>query len=102
MAAISYVDTTEVDSISKEILSLTNQLNSEINDLYTRFSEVTGTTEEWVGQKAEFYFSKVALDKKQYIDLIEQLRNIAYKLSSDMIDTQTCIKKNKSEEEKED
>ena len=92
--AISYINTTEVENISQEILSLTNELNTEINNLFLRLSEVPDITKEWVGQQATFYFKKVSSDKKQYIEFLDKLRDIGYKLSTDVSEIQTCINNN--------
>ena len=96
--AISYVNTVELESISKEILSLANDLNTEFNNLFMRFSEVPTVSKEWVGKQANFYFRKVASEKKQYIDFTNKLKDIGYKLSTDLYEIQTCINKNNSEE----
>ncbi len=92
--AISYINTTEVEDISKDLISLVNELNTEINNLFTRFSEVPSITREWVGNQAQFYFQKVASDKAQYTDFIGKLRDIGYKLSTDVYEVQMCINKN--------
>ncbi len=92
--AISYINTYEVESIAKEIISLANDFNAEINNLFTRFSFVPGVTREWVGTQSQFYFRRIANDKKQYIDFANTLKNIGYKLSQDVYEVRTCIKKN--------
>lgn len=95
---ISYVNTNEVESISKELISLANDFNNEINNLFNRFSEVPTVTQEWVGDKAQFYFKKVANDKQQYNNFASKLKDIGYKLSTDMYEIKTCINKNYNEE----
>ena len=64
------------------MISLVNDLNTEINNLFNRFSEVPSVTKEWVGQQAQFYF------------------RIGYKLSTDVFEMNTCINKNINEESK--
>ena len=96
--AISYINTNEVDNIAKEINSLVDDLNNEINNLFTRFSEVPTITQGWVGEKSFFYFNKDAENKKQYIEFINKLRDISYKLNRDSYEIQTCIKKSTSGE----
>lgn len=96
--AISYINTVEVENISKEIISLANDLNIEINHLFNRFLEVPSITKEWVGQKAQLYFRIVSSDKKQYIDFINNLKDIGYKLSTDVYEIQNCMNKNIKEE----
>lgn len=97
--AISYIETSEVESISKEILSLTTELNSEINNLFTRFAEVPTITKEWVGTQSNYFFNKTETEKKQYIDFIDKLKDIGYKLSKDVIEIQTCINNNIANED---
>ena len=92
--AISYMNTDEVENISKEIISLANEMDSEIINLFTRFSEVPSVTKEWVGSQSEVYFDKIALDKKQYIDFANTLKDIGYKLSSDAYELKVCMNKN--------
>ena len=92
--AINYVNTLEVQSLSKEILSLANDFNTEINNLFTRFSEVPTITKEWVGPQSNFYFNKVSLDKKEYLAFANSLKDIGYKLSQDAYEINTCISKN--------
>lgn len=96
--AISYVNTTEVESIAKDLISLSNEFNTEINNLFSRFSEVPSVTKEWVGNKAIFYFGKVSLDKRQYNNFATKLRDIGYKLSTDVYEIQTVMNKNNNEE----
>lgn len=98
--AITYINTNQVDSISKDIINLTNDLNKEFNDLFRRFSDVPTVTREWVGKQANIYFSKIASEKQQYIDFTNKIKDIGYKLSTDIYEIQTCINKNNNEESK--
>ena len=92
------MNTIEIENIAKEIISLANELNNEFNNLFNRFHEVPNITREWVGQQAQFYFDRVALDKKQYVDFANDLKNIGYKLNTDITETESCIKRNLNEE----
>lgn len=98
--AISYINTTEVENISKELISLAEDFNKEINNLFTRFSEVPYLTQEWVGQKSIFYFNCLAQDKQKYINFGNQLKDVGYKLSSGTSEIKSCIKKNINNENK--
>lgn len=91
--AISYVNTVDVLNISKEILTLTEELDKEIDSLFTRFSEVPTVTGEWVGQTSQFYFDKIANDKKKFKKFISEIRDVGYKLSKDSSEIQACITK---------
>lgn len=98
--AVSYMNTTEVENISKEILELANELNTEFNNLFKRFAEVPNITREWVGTQSQFYFNRVAADKVQYINFVNKLRDVGYKLSNDVYEMQNCILKNNNAEAK--
>ena len=91
--AISYINTIEVENVSKELNSLVNELETEINNLFTRLFEVPTVTGEWVGEKSQFYFNAVANEKKQYNDFVSSLRNIVYKLNVDVYEIQSCMNK---------
>lgn len=96
--AISYINTTEIDNIGKEITSLANEFNNEIINLFNRFSNVPTVSKEWVGTQSMFYFTKVANDKKKYTEFANKLRDIGYKLSNEVYEVQNCIKNNIEEE----
>lgn len=96
--AISYMKTDEVENIANELISLANEFDSEINNLFVRFSEVSDITKEWVGSQSAIYFKRVANDKKQYNDFANTLKDIGYRLNSDVYEIKTCIKKNLDEE----
>lgn len=92
--AISYANTIEIENISKELITLANELTTEFNNMYTRFSEVPFNSKEWVGKQSMFYFNRIANDKKEYLNFASKIRDIGYKLSSDVYEIQTCINKN--------
>ena len=92
--AISYINTIEVDSIAKDINTLANEFNNEINNLFQRFAEVPTSTGEWFGGQASFYFNRVAKDKKQYVEFANKLRDVSNKLYSDIAEVNSCLKKN--------
>ena len=94
---ISYIDTREVENVSNELLPLIDKLEAEFNALFERFSKVTTVTKEWIGGQAEFYFSRVALDKKVYTELIAELRQIASELDSEAESANSYIKANNTE-----
>ncbi len=96
--AISYINTTEIDNIAKEISSLSSDFNDEINNLFQRFEDVPTITQEWFGNQASFYFNKIALDKKEYINFANKLSDISNKLYSDTSEINSCLKKNINEE----
>lgn len=96
--AISYANTTEIETISKDIISLANDLNNEINSLFSRLSNVPYGTKEWSGNQALKYFNIIASDKKQYNELASNLKDIGYKLRDNANEIRNCINKNKNNE----
>ena len=91
---ISHINTAEVDNIAKELSSLVNDLDAEFNALFTRFSNVPTVTREWVGNQANFYFKKTALDKQRYTLFTNELRKISQELSAEASSAQNYIKAN--------
>lgn len=91
---ITRIDTDEVERISRDLTAAINDLEAEVNTLYTRFSNVPTVTKEWIGGQADFYFSRVALDRRQYLILIDRLRNIVQELNTEASSARTYIKAN--------
>lgn len=89
---ISYIDTSRVSETAREINSLANDLNTEIDSLYKRLGDVPRNTKEWVGGQANFYFSRVAQDKPTYVAIVNNLRRIAQELESEAHSVETSIK----------
>ena len=96
--AITHMDTTEVGNIANDIRTLVDEYNDTIDRLFKRMENVPEVTREWVGTQANVYFERVAAEKQQYINLSDQLKEIASKLDSDSFAMQNCITKNNNEE----
>lgn len=96
--AISYANTIEIENISKELITLANDLNTEFNNLFARFANVPTETKEWVGKQSMFYFELISHDKKEYTEFASKIRDIGYKLNKDVYEIQTCINKNNNAE----
>ena len=81
---ISYADTSDINSISKEIKELSSEFNAEIEALFQRFARVAHSpnpTAEWTGQKAQEYFKIIQEDKRQYQELARAIRKIGVELN---------------------
>lgn len=91
---ISYADTNELENIAKEISFLASDLATELNSLFNRLSSVPTDTKEWVGTQADFYFAKVETDKKQYIDIVDKIKEFSRELNSEIVDIREAIKTN--------
>lgn len=98
--AISYINTTEVELIAKEINSLASEFQTEINNLFKRFSEVPVVTKEWTGDKSKFYFDTVEKDKQKYIDFANSISNLGLTLNNNIYEITSCINKSYNDEQK--
>lgn len=83
MASLKKTDTNEIHEIANEIISLATEYETEINNLFRRFSNVPDITREWVGNEAKQYFDIVALEKQDYINVGETIKDYANKLIRD-------------------
>lgn len=95
---ITYINTTELEEIAKQLIEYAGDFESEINSLFTRFSDVPYITKEWVGNKSEFYFNRIGNDKQKYITFANNLRQIGYEINKVVSDTQNCMARNDNEE----
>ena len=100
--AITYVDTQKCREISSNIISSANQLDVLFNKLFKRFSEVPYVTKEWVGQTSQKYFSIVSLEKSDFLDFSDKLKEFGKKISEDMDQIENSINENKKLEKKKD
>jgi uncharacterized protein YukE len=91
---ISYVDTDEIDKIADEVMSATRDLESEFDALYKRLANVPRGTKEWIGNQADFYFSVIVPEKKQYVELIEKIRQISMELKREATEISSSISMN--------
>ena len=65
--AITYVNTTEIESIASDLISLSNEYIDEINKLFVRLSEVPSETKEWTGTQANKYYNVISRGKDYLI-----------------------------------
>lgn len=69
------VDTIKIREAGAELISLSNELNSNINDLFERLVKIPTSSFEWVGASA-LEFSRIAnVEKIDYINLRKCLYN---------------------------
>lgn len=88
---ITYANTEEIESIANELISLSNEYNSEINSLFNRMIAVPTDTKEWTGTQAKKYSSIIAGDKAQFLEVGKQLKYIGDKIKSDASEINSCI-----------
>ena len=96
--AVTYFNSTEVESIAKDINELSYQFEEEINKLFNRFEGVPTMTKEWIGNKSTFYFNRISLDKRKYTDFAESLRKISYNLNDTVNEVNKSINETKVKE----
>ena len=83
MTSLKKADTHEITELAKDIISLATDYETEINNLFRRFSNVPLITREWVGNEAEQYFNIVSFDQQDYINIGETIKAYANKLIED-------------------
>ena len=74
------VDTNKLNECGQDIIALTKELNEEFNALFSRISNMSSKTYEWVGNAANDYIRRTNLEKKQYIKLINSLNKYGKEL----------------------
>lgn len=78
-----YVDTIKLKESGNEIIKLSNEFNSNVNDLFDRLVKIPTVSLEWVGESA-LEFSRIAnVEKIDYINL----KNNLYNYGKFLIDT---------------
>lgn len=91
MAAIEYAETKQIKDIANSIISLVNDYNSEINKLFNMFAAVPYDTKEWVGNQSDKFFDLVALEKDDYINFGNRLREYGEKLNNDVDEIENTV-----------
>ena len=90
---ITYLDTESLRDTITEAKTLQAELLEEINKLYERLDNVPDGTEEWVGQKARFYFDTISQDKNVLIDFCDSLEKQNIKIENIINEAETTIGK---------
>lgn len=91
---ITYINTDEVESVAKELSAATDELETEFNNLFKRFSNVPRGTKEWIGNQADYYFARVSEDKRHYTRVINELKSISRELTAEASSAKAYIKTN--------
>lgn len=98
--AIKKINTEKIREISDDVIVQSNQFEILINKLFKRFSEVPYNTKEWIGDKSELYFKTISLDKSEYINFANEIRNFGKVLKDNCNDIEETIEKTQKNEEK--
>lgn len=88
---ITYANTVELESIANELISLSDEYNSEIDKLFKRIAAVPTETKEWTGTQSKKYCSIVSRDKEQFLEVGKQLKYIGNKIKKDALEINSCI-----------
>ena len=91
MSAIEYAETKQIKNIADSIISLANDYNSEINKLFNMFAAVPYDTKEWVGNQSDKFFDLVALEKDDFINFGDRIREYGEKLNDDVVDIENTV-----------
>ena len=95
----SYANGQSITDIAKEIISLSNEYNIEITNLFKKLTGISTDTKEWIGTKATKYTDIVSLDKQQYIDFYNHLKEFSEILIDISENIDICVKKTQEETE---
>lgn len=77
------IDTGKIREAGNEMIKLSNELNSNVNDLFDRLVKIPTVSFEWVGESA-LEFSRIANAEK--IDYVN-LRKSLYSYGKFLVDT---------------
>lgn len=91
MAAIEYAETKQIKNIADSIITLANDYNLEINKFFNMFAAVPYDTKEWVGNQSDKFFDLVALEKDDFINFGDRIREYGEKLNKDAEDIESTI-----------
>lgn len=89
--AITYANTEEIETIANELISLSNEYSTEINNLFKRIAAVPTDTKEWTGTQSKKYCSIISKDKVQFLEVANQLKYISNKIKADVLEINNCI-----------
>lgn len=84
------IDTAKTKQSGADIIRLANELNEQINALYSRLSNMNKTTMEWVGDAANEYIRVANLQKAQYTKIVKILKQYG----KNLIDTAELYENN--------
>lgn len=89
--SLTYANTSEIEEIAKELSSISNDYTVEINNLFTRLSNVPSETKEWQGEQSEKYHNIIAGDKAGLLNIGKELKYLADKLKSDALEISNSV-----------
>jgi len=90
------VDTNSLKESGRDIISLTTELNEEFQALFSRISNMSNRTFEWVGASADEFIRRTNIEKAQYAKLVNILKQYG-KLLIDVADEYEIVSKQEVE-----
>ena len=99
--AVTYINTDELEDISRNIVSLSKDLSDEFNSLFDRLINVPTVTQEWIGRQSQYYFRKAYYDKRQYSVFANKINELGTRIGTDARTMGTYIKSNLDQESSE-
>ena len=98
--AITYINTDELEDISRNIISLADEINDEFNSLFDRLINVPTGTQEWVGRQSSYYFKTIYGDKRKYSIFVNKIKELGTRIGNDARTMNSYIKNNFEQESK--
>ena len=95
----TYADSKNITDIGNEIIDIANEYNVEITNLFKKLTTIPTEDRSWRGTKADKYVQIVALDKQQYLDFYDSLKEFASKLIATASSVDTCVRQSQAEED---
>ena len=99
--AVTYINTDEMEDISKNIIEYAGELNDIFNSLFDRFINVPTGTQEWVGKQSLYYFRKAYGEKRQYTIFANKIMELGNRIGNDARTMKSYIKSNHDQEASE-
>lgn len=91
-------DTSKMIDAASNIQKMTTEVTTLINKMYKLFDDMT--KEAWTGKNSNDYTNTVYLDKEEYIDYIDSIKEIAKELEVLSEKTESLIKTCEKEAER--
>ena len=75
------IDTKEMRECGQKIMKKSTEINEIINELFFRIANMPVNTREWIGTSANEFVRKVSIQKRDYINIKNNIYNYGYVLA---------------------
>ena len=79
------IDTKELYSLGMDIMKLANELNEEVDELFSKLCSINTTMGVWTGESATDFVANAKIEKTEYV----KLKNSLYKYGKTLCDIAT-------------